>query len=60
MIQSVIALLVPLLLFTSQGPLQLDLETPDGRLSSHDLVAPLAAPLPEGVAFIRYVGGSSA
>ena len=60
MIQSVIALLIPLLLFTSQGPLQLDLETPDGRLSSHDLVAPLAAPLPEGVAFIRYVGDSSA
>ena len=44
----------------SQEPSLLKLEAPDGSLVSHDLAAPLAAPLPEGVAFIRYAAASPA
>ncbi len=50
--------LVASLLLLAQDSFQLDLEAPDGSLASHDLAVPLAAPLPEGVAFIRYAGGS--
>jgi len=51
-----ISFIAPLLL-VSQGSLQVELEAPDGSTSTHDLTAPLAAPLPEGVAFLRYSGG---
>jgi hypothetical protein len=57
-IRIVIALIASLLLLC-QDPFQLQLEAPDGSLGSHDLAVPLAAPLPEGVAFIRYAGASS-
>ena len=43
----------------SQEPVLLELEAPDGSFVSHDLAAPLAAPLPDGVAFIRYSAKSS-
>jgi len=49
----VLSLLASLLL-CPQEPLQVILEAPDGAFVSHDLSSPLAAPLPEGVAFVRY------
>ncbi|MCH2105783.1 MAG: NPCBM/NEW2 domain-containing protein [Planctomycetes bacterium] len=46
--------LLTALLLCPQEPLQVILEAPDGALVTHDLSSPLAAPLPEGVAFVRY------
>lgn len=48
--------LLAALLLCPQEPVQLTLEAPDGSVTTHDLAAPLAAPLPEGVAFLRYSG----
>ena len=46
--------LLTTLLLCPQEPLQVILEAPDGALVTHDLATPLAAPLPEGVSFVRY------
>lgn len=46
--------LLTALLLSPQEPLQVILEAPDGAVVTHDLSAPLAAPLPDGVAFVRY------
>ena len=43
----------------AQGPVHLVLETAAGGVLEHELSVPLAAPLPEGVAFLRYGGGVS-
>jgi hypothetical protein len=46
--------LLTALLLCPQEPVQVILEAPDGVVVTHDLASPLAAPLPEGVAFVRY------
>jgi hypothetical protein len=43
----------------AQGPVHLVLETAAGGVLEHELSVPLAAPLPDGVAFLRYGGGVS-
>ena len=47
------------LLLCPQEPVHLILETPDGSVTTHDLTIPLASPLPEEVAFLRYSGGTA-
>ena len=44
--------LLTALLLCPQESVQVILEAPDGGVVTHDLAAPLAAPLPEGVAFV--------
>ncbi len=49
----VLSLFTALLLFP-QEPVQVILEAPGVGVMTHDLTVPLAAPLPEEVAFVRY------
>jgi hypothetical protein len=46
--------LLTALLVCPQEPVQVILETPNSGAVIHDLTVPLAAPLPEDVAFVRY------